>query len=220
MVSDVATSHGRAVRFRPTRFLIIMSMSEWVGDAADELARLRPPSVSKKRATIIGMVDARLSNIPESEVFRRPETCSKTTYYGRWLPDETFSSVLENVLAIAYANRDNRAMRALQRSGERLALAAPVAVMKLVELLQSDNERIALGAALGILDRAGVDVVAGNSEPMRKLVTYAEVREELDRIAGGLARRAELMRRIEGGDLGDGVEALGEDDGMIDGELV
>ena len=59
--------------------------------------------------------------------------------------------------------KDGRSLRALGQAAERLALASPVAVAKLIERLQSMDENIILRAATAILDRAGMETAAKSS---------------------------------------------------------
>lgn len=70
----------------------------------------------------------------------------------------------------------------------RLLEAADPAAAKLVELLDSDNERVALAAARDLLDRAG-------------LGTPAEVEGELtlEVVQAALARKRAQLEFIEGG---------------------
>ena len=57
----------------------------------------------------------------------------------------------------AIAHRDSAAARTLAKAAERLALAAPPAVGRLITLLNSDDEAIILRSAVAILDRAGIE---------------------------------------------------------------
>jgi len=59
--------------------------------------------------------------------------------------------------------RDGRSLRALNKAAESLALAAPVAVTKLMDRLESEDEAIILRAAMAILDRAGMETAAKSS---------------------------------------------------------
>lgn len=132
-------------------------MADWETAATEALARLTEPHLSKKRATIIALVDARLTGVSEETVWKRPDTCSRNIYHSRWKRDPVFFEVLETVTGLARKWQDSRGARALASAAERLALASPVAVARLIEKLQSADEAIVLRAAMGILDRAGVD---------------------------------------------------------------
>lgn len=166
-------------------------MAEWETMATAELTRLQPPNVAKKRATIIALVDARIAGHAEESVWGRPDTCSRNIYHAKWKKDPTFASVLENVTALARQWHDGRALRALSNAAERLALASPVAVAKAITMMNSADEAVALRAAFGILDRAGVETATkARTEVTGKdggPVTYRDVTEltddELARIA-------------------------------------
>lgn len=132
-------------------------MADWESQAAAELDRLINPHAAKKRATVIALVDARIAGRPEETVWALPDTCSRTVYQTKWKRDPVFSEVLERVTAAARTWRDGQGLRALAQAAERLALASPVAVARAIALLQSEDDRVVLSAAFGILDRAGVE---------------------------------------------------------------
>lgn len=132
----------------------------WEQAAAAALARLAEPHLAKKKATVIALVDARLTGVSEETVWRRPDTCSRTIYHNKWKKEPVFASVLADVTKLAQEWRDGRATRALAEAAERLALASPLAVGKLIQKLNSQDEKIVLRAALGILDRAGMETAA------------------------------------------------------------
>ena len=71
-------------------------------------------------------------------------------------------SVIEECLRIAQqapsaSNRQHWHFMVVTDPAKRLALASPVAVGKLITLLNSPDENIVYRAATGILDRAGVE---------------------------------------------------------------
>lgn len=137
---------------------------EWLAEAQEALARLDGTAwAEKKKATIIALVDARLAGRPEESIWNRPEVCARNTYHSKWKRDPLFAEVLAEVDRLAKAHRDGRALRALQQAAERLALASPVAVGKLVERLNSTDENIILRAAVAILDRADFSTAAKSS---------------------------------------------------------
>lgn len=149
-------------------------MAEWETLATAELTRLTAPNEAKKRATVLALVDARIAGAPEESVWSRPDTCSRNIYHAKWKKDATFASVLENVTALARQWHDGRALQALSRAAERLALASPVAVAKAIKLMDSGDEAVALRAAFGILDRAGVETAAKSKVETTQIVTHAE----------------------------------------------
>ena len=132
-------------------------MADWESQAAAELDRLDNPHATKKRATIIALVDARLAGKTEESVWQRDETCSRSVYHEKWKKDPTFADVLTKVTALARQWHNGRSLRALAQAAERLALASPVAVAKAIAMLNSLDDQVALRAAFGILDRAGVE---------------------------------------------------------------
>ena len=139
-------------------------MADWTADATDELARLTGTHATKKRATVLALVDARLAGQSEETVWKRADTCNRSTYHQKWKFDPVFAEVLESVTDAARTWQDTRTVRALAQAGERLALASPVAVARAIEQLQSTDAAIVLRAAFGILDRAGVETAAKSSQ--------------------------------------------------------
>lgn len=168
-------------------------MVGWEAEAVAELNRLQPPQVAKKRATVIALVDARLAGQPEESVWGRPDTCSRNIYHSKWKKDPIFSDVLRSVTELARTWHDGRSLRALSKAAELMALASPDAVARAIALMQSMDDAVALRAAFGILDRAGVETATkARTEVTGKdggPVTYRDVTEltddELARIAAG-----------------------------------
>ena len=140
---------------------------DWAGLAAAELERLDGNAHSgKQRATVLALVTARIAGQPEASIWDRathPDVCSKTVYQNKWKKQPLFADVLTNVERLARTYQDTRTLRALQSAAERLALAAPVAVGRLIALMQGSEDAIVLRAALGILDRAGVETAQKGS---------------------------------------------------------
>ena len=164
---------------------------DWLAAAAAQLDRLDGREVRKKRATIIALVDAHLAGRTESTVWepRRPETCSKTIYDTKWKKEPVFASVLAAVDKLATDYRDGEELRALLTARRRLALASPVAVARLVALLQSGDEAIVARASTAILDRAGVETATKGSAVLSGDVTVRSAAElsddDLANIAAG-----------------------------------
>ncbi len=132
-------------------------MADWIDEAAAQLDRLHGKHREKQRATVIALVDARISGRSEETVWSMPETCSRNIYHSKWKHDPVFAEVLANVSQSAQAWKDTEALRALRSAAKRLALASPVAVGKLITLLNSSDDNLVYRAAVGILDRAGVE---------------------------------------------------------------
>ena len=138
-------------------------MAEWQDVAQSELNRIQGAHADKKRATILALVDAHLSGRSEETVWDLPEACSRNTYHAKWKKDAVFGEVLASVDRLAREWKDGRALRALQSAAERLALASPVAVGKVIEQLQNADAQVVLRAAFGILDRAGMETATKSS---------------------------------------------------------
>jgi len=154
---------------------------EWISRAARELGRLGQPHREKKRATVIALVDARLAGRPEESVWRLDTTCSRATYQGKWKRDPLFQQVLEAVDEIAHSWKDTRAIEALRKAAEMLALASPAAALKAAAMLNADDPAIALRAAFGILDRAGFETAAKGQQD---IAFSDDARERLARLLG------------------------------------
>ncbi len=156
----------------------------WEQAAAAALGRLKEPHLAKKKATILALVDARLSGLSEESVWKRPDTCSRTVYWTKWSKDPVFAGVLAEVTRLAQEWQDSRSMRALAEAQERLRLASPLAAGAVIKRLQSTDEKIVLRAAFGILDRAGMETaVKGSTEHSLSADQFAALREEARRQA-------------------------------------
>jgi hypothetical protein len=151
-------------------------MAEWTDIAQAALARLNGHAHTEKmKATVIALVDAHLAGRSEETVWSLPEACSRKTYHGKWKRDPVFAEVLAEVDGLAKGWRDGRSLRALNEAAERLALAAPVAVSRLIERLKSDDESIILRAATAILDRAGLETAAKSSSRVEETTAQVTV---------------------------------------------
>lgn len=103
---------------------------DWIKRAQEELGRIRGRGSAKKRATILALAKARLVGLPEYEVFDRPDTCSRRTYYrddpgkdGKplgWKHDPLFMDVLEAVVRIALEWRNEEKLQEIQDEQEYL----------------------------------------------------------------------------------------------------
>jgi len=167
----------------PTRAQGKMADQGWVEAVGAAFDGLQQPHREKKKATIIALVDARLAGRSEETVWKLPGVCNRGTYHLKWKKQADFVICLDRVSALATDWRDGRAIRALQEAAERLALATPVAVGKAIVLLGSDDERVRLQAAFGILDRAGVETAAKVAGEV-KVTDARRVRERLAQLLG------------------------------------
>lgn len=102
----------------------------WIKLAQEDLARIRGRGSVKKRATIIALAQARLFGTPIDDVFKRPDTCGRTTYYRTdfdkdgnprgWKNDPEFQDVLESVVRLATEWREAEKLREIQEEKEHL----------------------------------------------------------------------------------------------------
>jgi hypothetical protein len=131
---------------------------DWAETVATELDRLRGlQHEHKRRNTVLALVDARLAGRSEETVWGRAETCNRSTWHNKWKHDALMISVLGNVERSARRWTDTKAARALADAAEKLALASPAAVGVAIRRMASADDNVALRAAFGILDRAGVE---------------------------------------------------------------
>lgn len=90
-------------------------MTDWIALAQAELTRIPGPHINKKHATIIALVESRLSpEMTEEEVWQRKDTCARTTYHTKWKKQAIFSEVLTAVTKIATDWQSGTALRHLQ----------------------------------------------------------------------------------------------------------
>lgn len=136
----------------------------WQEQAAAELDRLTNPHATKKRATVLALVDARISGRSEETVWELKETCNRSIYHTKWKRDPVFADVLAKVTDLARTWKDGESLRALSEAARRLALASPAAVARAIAMLQSGDEQVVLRAAFGILDRAGVETAVKSKQ--------------------------------------------------------
>lgn len=131
---------------------------DWAEAVASELDRLRGlQHEHKRRNTILALVDARLAGRSEETVWTREDTCNRSTWHNKWKHDRVMVDVLASVERQARRWSDTKAIRALADASERLQLASPAAAGKAISLMLSQDDRVALQAAFGVLDRAGVE---------------------------------------------------------------
>lgn len=179
-----------------------MADPDWIAHAAAHLDRLQPPHREKKRATILALVDARIAGRSEETVWARPEACSRTAYHGKghdragWKHDPVFADVLATVTNMARRWNDTRTIRALATAAERLALASPVAVARIIQRLDSDDEQVVMRAAIAILDRAGIETATKSAQTVDQTVTlnadqFAALRREAEDLAASIEEEAD-----------------------------
>lgn len=129
---------------------------EWIEEAAELLQQITGRAAQKKRATIIALVEARINNRPDATAFEKTGTGHMITYHQRWKTDPTFSRVLAEVERLALHWHSLQQAKHLAATAEKLAQLAPVAADVLAEAMKSPDMVVALKAAFGVLDRAGI----------------------------------------------------------------
>lgn len=154
-------------------------MADWIAAAQAELGRLANPHREKKRATVIALVDARVSGHSEETIWDRqrfPDVCARSVYHGKWKKNALFMEVLANVTALAQAWKDGEELRSIELAARKLRLAAPVVADQLVSVATTGRVRRVqdagagprvvyedaaageiLRATLALLDRAGME---------------------------------------------------------------
>lgn len=130
--------------------------AEWVEDVADALGRITGPNAQRKRDTIVALVAARLEKRSDNWAFKNATPGHKTTYHKTWKHDPEFAEVLAEVERLAVHWKSQIEARAMAEAASRLAMLAPVAVTVTAKALRSSDLNIALKAAFGIMDRAGL----------------------------------------------------------------
>lgn len=173
-----------------------MAEADWTEHAATILGNLEPPHAEKKRATIIALVTARLEGRTEESVWKDPTVCNRATYHNKWKKDPNFAGALRDVTEFAQGWKNQRSARALRDAADRLALLAGPAVTVLGRSLTSADDAIALRAAFGILDRAGIET-ANKTETIQVTTSLDEWRADVER------RRQEIDQMIAEADAAE-----------------
>jgi hypothetical protein len=159
---------------------------DWTDAVATDLDRLRGlQHEHKRRNTVLAMVDARLAGRSEETVWSQPGTCARSTWHETWKLDPLMQDVLASVERQARRWLDTKAIRALAEAAERLQMASPAAAGKAIALMLSQDDRVALQAAFGVLDRAGVET-APKTQQEHGLAP--ELESLIERVYGGLGQ--------------------------------
>lgn len=156
----------------------------WHSAIVDELAKLSSPLQVK---TVTAVITARLvGESYDTEAFwKRPETCSRSTW-NKWKKyDDTFNQVLDNTWSIAHNWQTQQATDAIERASTMLQLAAPTMAQGVITLASGKDERgrlvkhaDRLRALLAALDRASSTTAPKGQMEVRGL------EEALSRIYG------------------------------------
>lgn len=135
----------------------------WLEMALSELDRIQGSERNKKRYTVTRLIDARLAGESDASVFRQAGTVSRDTWYKKWAKDPVIASALENIEMLVRPARDRAALAAMAGAAATMQLSSPSAVIRAVELMQSKDDAVALKAAFGLLDRAGMETAIKSS---------------------------------------------------------
>lgn len=156
--------------------------SDWIAAAKNELDRLAEPHREKKRATVIALVDARLSGQSEELIWDRekfPNVCARSVYHGKWKKNALFMDVLAKVTELAQGWKDGEELRAVQSAVRKLRMATPAVADQLVGVatlgrvrrvqqgvngaqvvFENASSAEVIRAAVALLDRAGIETAA------------------------------------------------------------
>lgn len=148
----------------------------WLEYGLAELEKVQQPERNKKINTIIALIDARLAGDSDASVFRRDDCVSRDVWYKKWSKDATIAGVLERIERAIRPVRDSNALMAMSAAATNMQLASPTAAARVIWLLNSGDESVALRAAFGLLDRAGVETAAKSSaeENSEIVIRYAD----------------------------------------------
>jgi hypothetical protein len=147
-----------------------MHEHEWITDELrDKLAAITGSNKRKKRTTVLRLAEAKVFERSEESVFRLPDTCCRPAWYGvyrngvktpGWRDDSQIQEALQSAIARALEWQDQAEARRIAERQEALAEArdllakySPLAVKRLVKLLEQESET-GRKAANDILDRA------------------------------------------------------------------
>jgi len=143
----------------------------WLTDELNKLlVEIGGRNQRKKRTTILHLAEARATGKIEADVFKLPECCSRTCWYGKykngvrqpgWKDDTSIQDALGAATRRALWWQDQVEARRISKRQEDVAKArdklcdlAWPAVLKLGALLGAGNEETARKAANDILDKA------------------------------------------------------------------
>ncbi|MCB0042873.1 MAG: hypothetical protein KDE23_24475 [Caldilinea sp.] len=151
----------------------------WKQTIREQLSRLNGlQHERKKKDTLIALIDANMSGKSEETVWEREDTCARSTWHEKWKRDPLIADVLERARRVAHAWRDGLAANTLAEAAELLALESYASVQEAARLRdESEDDRVRLQAAFGILDRA--DIKTATKVDVRNDVRN-EVHHELD----------------------------------------
>ena len=157
----------------------------WESAIFAELQRLNGQQHErKKKDTIIALVDVTLAGVSEETVWGRGETCARSTWHEKWKKDPLIADVLERSRRAANDWRDNLAANTLAEAAELLAIESLDSVKTAARLRDwSEDDRVRLQAAFGILDRA--DKMTA-SKASTELSVSGDLAEKINRVYGDI----------------------------------
>lgn len=126
--------------------------NDWSRDALVSLKKIVGKRKEYKRALILKVVRSRLSGI----FLTKSLTSVEYEDYFYFRSDPLFVTVLNEVSQLATVTSDQFALDAITRTQRLLAVKSTKALETAVAVLASEDERVRLQAAFGLLDRAGV----------------------------------------------------------------
>lgn len=164
-VEELSPLDERFIRMGKARKPSVVAADGWRSLMVAELQRLNGQLHDrKKKDTIIALLDARLAGLSEESVWKRGETCARSTWHEKWKKKPLIAEVLANCWAMADDWRDNRVTLALAETADRLGLESPASLDTVIDVRDfAEADRDRLTAAFGIMDRAS-SLIAPKSE--------------------------------------------------------
>ena len=175
----------------------------WKQTIREQLSRLNGlQHERKKKDTLIALIDANMSGKSEETVWEREDTCARSTWHEKWKRDPLIAEVLERARRLAHDWRDGLAANTLAEAAELLALESYASVQEAARLRdESEDDRVRLQAAFGILDRADI-----------KTATKVDVRNEVHHELDGDTAATVFDILAQAGALQSGADAGADDE--------
>lgn len=190
---------------------------EWMTGEVEAALRLVGQGAPAKQrsmmhATILRLAHARATQQVESAVFDLPDTCSKTTWYGRyrgqrgarvkkpgWSDDAAMQRALQVATERAQRWEDTRISRILTEARLVLVEASPEAAKELKrQIREGERDKDRREASKAVLDRAGFETAAKGQQSVEMVVTAAERIAAMQRAREAEEGEGERVREGEG----------------------
>lgn len=188
---------------------------DWLTFEIEEALReIGGPHMRKKRTTVLRLAEGVVLGRSMAETFRLPETCTETTWYGRyrkgkkrpgWCDDPAIQKALKLATERAQYCSDGYIGRQIQETQKKLAKYGPGAADVLAVLMakaKSETERRL--SAVEILNRAGAGEVASKAT-VPSVGGEQVVRFDLSELP------TEILRRVIDADESGEIEGDGAD---------